>query len=352
VNRARARIWFGTAALVGWTWWPAVARAAPRCEFRVIGPAGSPWTQAAGRLDQEGAEGSVRLACREVILFVNEAGATLEFRAENGGTTLRRLEHPSELESTVLALSFVATPGPNEHGSAPGDDPGARSPPVESSRPLEAAASTHVDPLARSSVVAPSEPRPRSEQDSGEAAGAPARVRSSPSRYSLDKAAMIGIVGGVRTGGDQLVTPMAEAFFALATHRVELGVMTRYEARHLAAGADHAARGYGMAVGVRVARRQPVSSATVLLGGQAELAAVTETARSSVGSGHDTRAEPRIGAYTGLVLSKVGSAALRTTLGLDVVPDAVGGSHRDGSARPLAPWWAVTWGLGGEFGGA
>jgi hypothetical protein len=335
VNHARVSNCLRAVALVGWALWPALARAAdvepsPRCEIRVIGSEGSPWTDAASRLEQEGAGGSVRLACREVILLVNSAGATLEFRAENGRTTRRRLEHPSELESTVLALSFVATPD---------DDRGARPPLAESSAPV---------------AQPPSGPGPRSEPDGGEAAGARSRVPSSPSGCSLDKAALIGVVGGVRTGGDQLVTPMAETFFALATHRIELGVMARYEARHLAAGgdADNPASGHGMVLGMQVGRRQPVSSATVLLGGQAELAAVTETVRAANGSGRDTRAEPRLGAYTGLVLAKDRSVAVRTTLGLEVVPDAVGRSHRDGSARPLSPWWAVTWGLGAEFGGA
>jgi hypothetical protein len=313
----------------------------------VIGGESSRWKAAIDRLKEQGTEGSVGVACREVILWVHAPGATLEFWAENGRSTVRVLEDPSELTSTLAALSFVPFAKKAENVSEQGRE---NAPMSHADARLASSPDTEAYPKRAPSVPEEAESAHARRSERGGTEREPESSSSSP-RSPLYDAALVAVEGGVRTGSDRLLTPILDAFFALALDHTELGVTARYEARHASIGAVDAA-GYGMALGVRVARRYPWANLSVLLGGQAQLAVVTQPARQADPRAKESRAEARVGAYTGLSLANAGSLRLRTTLGFELVPSNLGRSARDAGEPPLSPWGAVTWGVGGEFGGA
>ena len=97
-------------------------------------------------------------------------------------------------------------------------------------------------------------------------------------------------------------------------------------------------------MGVFAGARRALEGQVALLGARAEVAVLRD-------EGSASQSEARIGAYAGLVASDVLPVPLRATLALDVLPAELGVAG-DSTSGGRTPWWAVSLGLGVEFGGA
>ncbi len=375
----------------------------PECEVTLRGTRTAPWALAVAHLKQRGEGGSTPFLCQKLVIHVDARGATLEFWGFGGRSAVRSLSAPSELEPTVAALSVVPFPGLLPAAVAPPTTPSAQgdertstlivpqdlappSPPVTALRPKPARTTYAAvnrqrllsgeegsrgaaawaggtpecpitrDPASGADVTEPRQPGLDAQEadvttDLGATSGATASLTFSDA--SLSQAAFAALETGMRGGASRITTPYVEALVGLAASRAELGITARFEPWYYRLDGKNGAepRDYGLALGVRVARRVPVAgSLLVLLGGHAQAAAVMEGGADD--AGRDPTLEARVGVHTGLVARGAERMALRTTLGFEVLPHTLGSSVHGADGRPLSPWWGITLGVGGELGGA
>lgn len=349
---------------------PAAEAAEPgartECEVIVGGAENSSWAVAVSRLEQGTLSRAIPLACQKLVLWIHAHGATVQFWAPHGASAARSLRDPTELEATVIALAldpFAAVPEPApEPGPGESDDETEfENLPRGKELPSLAPAAASESPSADTALSGWSGPGLSQSKQEPTRRGSYSAVvedtsgrRGAESKVSVAQAAMVALEAGIRAGADRIAMPYVEGLVALGTASVELGVTARYEPWYGRVGVDPdgQAEGWGIGTGLRVARRQDVAtSASVLIGGQMQIAAVAEglPGRARAGS---LRVEPRVGVYTGLLAGRSPQSAFRTTLGIDVLPHARGRSIEAADGDPLSPWWALAVGFGGQFGGA
>jgi hypothetical protein len=148
-------------------------------------------------------------------------------------------------------------------------------------------------------------------------------------------------------GADNLITPIVGGSVAVRMDRLELGLLGRYEAHYVSAKGENedAPETSGIVIGINCGLRLPLGSLEVRGGGSLLLAALHEDRGAK-----DGRAEGRVGAYLGTVWPRHTKTRLRLDLGYELVPDNIGRSEQNALGRASLPWWALTFGIGAEFG--
>ena len=280
--------------------------AAAECSIALGGAPVEGWTVAVRELERSG---SVPADCAVVAIEASGERARLVFQTRDGRRAERGLDHPDELVPALRALGVGATgdgasalPAPNVSASAPG---------VAAPAPLGGDAAAASSP----------EPQP----------GQEAR-------------AVFALLGGMRGGVGNLLSPALGGSAAIELDRWELGVNVVLELVYFDLGGGEppsAAAG----VGVTVGRREPVADFDVLFGARTMIAALND--ESEVDRGEAGRAEVRLGTYLGGAWPRTGSLRWRADVAADVVPHRALGSAGTG----IAPWLGVSLLVGVELKG-
>jgi hypothetical protein len=233
--------------------------------------------------------------------------ARLIFVTRDGRRAERRLAHPDELMSTVLALGVGV-------------------------------ASEESTPVPKDGPVAPAR--------AADAVSAPDAPASEPNAAPSEARVLFALLAGSRAGAGPLVSPVLGGAAAIALERWELGVNLALELQyfdlHLS---DPDGPSSAASVGVTVGRREPIADVDFLFGARSMVAALSDESQKD--SGERGGAELRLGAYLGGVWPRQRSSRFRADLALDVVP------HKSLGAigRRVTPWLAVSALIGVEFGG-
>jgi hypothetical protein len=242
---------------------------------------------------------------------------------------------PAELWSTVLALNVVAYPIV---------EPGLQARTIVDTAPTDSATNATNSTLPHLAPAGLPTGQATGLASTGTQDASNSESPSSEGGIRLSDAARFALTAGARGGADGLASARLEGLAALSSARAEIGITAAYEPNYNrmsgASGAQH-----GLVAGIILARRTPLWGNTALLGAQAQLAVMG-------GGDAQDRAEARLGTYAGMVFPP-GTLpfALRTTLAFDVLPADIGRSPSTSDAAS-SPWWALSVGVGVEFGGA
>jgi hypothetical protein len=174
-----------------------------------------------------------------------------------------------------------------------------------------------------------------------DAAASPSSPEPPPEREAR---AVFALLGGIRGGAGNLVSPTLGGSAAIDLDRWELGVNLVLELQYFDLGGGEppsAAAG----VGVTVGRREPVAAFDVLFGARTMIAALND--ESEVDGGERGRAEVRLGTYLGGAWPRTGSLRWRADVAADVVPHRALGS----AGTRIAPWLGASVLVGAEFNG-
>jgi hypothetical protein len=271
------------------------------------GAASEPWLSA-GRATEALTTDSSDCARIELELERSTDAARLIFVTRDGRRAERRLAHPDELMSTVMALGVR---GVNESST-----------PVLEDDPMA--------PARTADAVSPLDSPPSSEP-----AAAPGEAR-----------ALFALLGGTRAGAGRLLSPVLGGAAAIALGRWELGINLALELQYFNLDlSEPDVRTSAASVGVTVGRRNTIADLELLFGARSMVAALNDESRKD--SGERGRAELRLGAYLGAVWPRQSSSRFRADLALDVVPHESLGTN----GTPVTPWLAVSALMGVEFGG-
>ncbi len=279
--------------------------AAAQCSIALGGAPVEGWKLAVRELERSG---SVPADCAAVAIEASGERARLVFQTRDGRRAERGLDHPDELVPALRALGVGATAD------------GAASLPAQDipSAPAAAAPVPVGGDLAASSSP---EPPP----------GQEAR-------------AAFALLGGIRGGAGNLLSPALAGSAAIGLERWELGVNLVLELQYFDLGGGEPPSA-AASVGVALGRREPVGDFDVMFGGRAMIAALND--ESEVDGGERGRAEVRLGAYLGGAWPRTGSLRWRADVAADVVPHRALGS----AGTRIAPWLGASLLVGAEFNG-
>jgi hypothetical protein len=275
------------------------------CRISLGGAPGEGWTLAVRELEHSG---SVPADCAVITIEASGEGARLVLETRDGRRAERRLDHPDELVPALRALGVGAAGDGTSSSSAP-DTPSAAA--------AVAPAPIGVDAAATSSP----EPPPRQ--------GA---------------RAVFALLGGMRGGVGNLVSPALGGSAALELDRWELGVNLVLELQYFDLDGGEPPSSGG-SVGVSVGRREPLANFDLLFGARTAIAALND--ESKVDDGERGYAEVRVGTYLGGAWPRTGRVRLRADVATDIVPHRALGS----AGTRIAPWLGASVLVGVEFNG-
>jgi hypothetical protein len=149
------------------------------------------------------------------------------------------------------------------------------------------------------------------------------------------------LLGGIRGGVGNLLSPALGGFAAIELDRWELGVNLVLELQYFDLGGGEPP-GSAASVGVTVGRREPVADFDVLFGARTMIAALDDDSDVERGG-----AEARLGAYLGGAWPRTGRLRLRADVAADVVPHRALGS----ADSRISPWLGASVLVGVEFNG-
>jgi len=279
--------------------------AAAECRIALSGAPVEAWTLAVRELERSA---SVPADCALVAIQVSGERARLVFQTRDGRRAERWLDHPDELVPALRALG-VGAPGDGASSSPAPDMP--RAPAAAAPAPLG------VDAAASSPPEAPP--------------GQEAR-------------AVFALLGGIRGGAGNLLSPALGGSAALELDRWELGVNLVLELQYFDLDGGEPPSS-AASVGVTVGRREPVADFDVLFGARTMIAALND--ESEVDDGQRGGAEVRLGTYLGGAWPRSGSLRLRVDVAADVVPHRALGA----AGTRIAPWLGASVLAGVEFNG-
>jgi hypothetical protein len=289
--------------------WPGGVEARPadtaECRISLVGAPAEGWTLAVQELEHSG---WVPADCAVVTIEASGEGARLVFQTRDGRRAERRLDHPDELVPALRALGV----GASREGASSSQAPNPRSAP-----PAVAPAAFGVGAAASSSP----EPPP------GQGAGA-----------------VFALLGGIRGGTGNLLSPALGGSAALKLDHWELGVNLVLELQYFDLDGGEPPSS-AASVGVTVGRREPVANFDVLFGARAMVAALND--ESKVDTGERGSAEVRLGTYLGGAWPRTSRLRLRADVAADVVPHRALGS----AGTRIAPWLGASVLVGVEFNG-
>lgn len=279
--------------------------AAAECRITLGGAPVEGWALAVRELKRSG---SVPADCAVVAIEASGERARLVFQTRDGRRAERALDHPDELVPALRALG-VGAAGVGAASSPAPDIPSA--PAVAAPAPF----------------------------------GGDAAASSSPEPPSGQEArAVFALLGGIRGGVGNLLSPALGGSAAIELDRWELGVNLVLELQYFDLGGGEPPSA-AASVGVTVGRREPVADFDVLFGARAMIAALND--ESEVESGERGRAEIRLGTYLGGAWPRTGSLRWRADVAADVVPHRALGA----AGTRIAPWLGVSLLVGAEFNG-
>jgi hypothetical protein len=284
--------------------------AAAECSIALGGAPVEGWTLAVRELERSG---SVPADCALVAIEASGERARLVFQTRDGRRAERGLDHPDELVPALRALGV----------GAKGDGAPSLPAPDIPSAPA----------VATPAVAAPA------------AFGGDAAASSSPEPAPGHEArAIFALLGGMRGGVGNLLSPALGGSAAIELDRWELGVNLVLELQYFDLGGGEPPSA-AACVGVTVGRREPVADFDVLYGARTMIAAFND--ESEVDQGERGRAEVRLGTYLGGAWPRAGSLRWRADLAVDVVPHRALGS----AGTRIAPWLGASVLVGAEFNG-
>jgi hypothetical protein len=162
---------------------------------------------------------------------------------------------------------------------------------------------------------------------------------------------LIGGLGGARFGGG-LWTPTVELLAALSARPWELGVIGQWETSYQSLGSQSPQRwsGSGIAVGLTVARRQPLGSQLELTGGaRVEGVVLHQETNHKHPEDWMMKADARVGVYAGAIFPRPSSVRFRMEVAVDHL---LGGSPSAATDQvPPLPSWGATLAVGVEGNG-
>jgi hypothetical protein len=286
---------------------PGVASAAPPtatapCRIALVGAPDEGWTLAVRELERSG---SVPADCAVVVIEASGDRARLVFLTRDGRRAERALDHPDELVPALRALAIGAA------GDGASSSP---APDIPSAPAAAAPAPFGVDAAASSSPEPPPGPAAH---------------------------AVFAVLGGIRGGVGNLLSPALGGFAAIELGRWELGVNLVLELQYIDLGAGEPS-GSAASVGVTVGRREPVADFDVLFGARTMIAALDDDSEVERGG-----AEARLGTYLGAAWPRTRRLRLRADVAADVVPHRALGS----AGSRISPWLGVSVLVGVEFNG-
>lgn len=219
--------------------------------------------------------------------MVGDAGATIVFTTHDDRQARRAVGTPGELGPAVVALLVSAAPS--------------------------------VQPApARPDSAPPASPTP------GEVLPPPAAEASSSAHLDI-----AGSVGARVAGPGSFVSPDVGILASLTLSHWEIGVLAQWDPAQSPLQAS-APAGFAMStfdVGVLMGRRQPVGGIELLGGVMAAVSVTSEQGADTGGSGATggpSSAEPRVGAYAGVVFPRRSRLRVRSMLGADLAASRIG----------------------------
>jgi hypothetical protein len=253
--------------------------------------------------------------CRSVTVQVKDQQGLVTFVTRDGRRAVRQIASPGALLSVVEALSYtlpVVEPLP---------------PPGEELRPNGPAPARAESPLASSNVVV-----------------------VPPATLSV---ILVGRGGGEVEPEGGFVSPVLSAAAAVSVGRWEVGVFGKWNPAYGVVGArspaDFQMSAWG--VGVNVGKREPIGAMTIVAGGTLSATVTTESGKDPSGelAFGPSQAEPRAGAYVGLVVPSHSRVRARPELSADVVATRIGHGLTIDNNLPALPWWGATASVGLEW---
>jgi hypothetical protein len=162
---------------------------------------------------------------------------------------------------------------------------------------------------------------------------------------------LVSGLGGVRLGGG-LWTPTVGLLAALSARPWELGVIGQWETSYQSLGSQSAQRwsGSGVAVGLTVARRQPLGSQLEITGGgRFEGVVLHQETNHKHPEDWMMKADARVGIYAGAIFPRPSSVRFR----MEVAVDHLLGSSPSAATDqvPPLPSWGATLAVGVEGNG-
>jgi hypothetical protein len=274
------------------------------CRIALRGAPAEGWTRAVRELERSS---WVPADCAVVTIEASGEEARLVFQTRDGRRAERRLDHPDELVPALRALAVGAAADGASSSPAP-DIPRAPAAPAPAPSGGDAAASS---------------PEPPPEQGAR---------------------AVFALLGGIRGGVGNLLSPALGGSAALELDHWELGVNLVLELQYFDLDGGEPPSS-AASVGVTVGRREPVADFDLLFGARTMIAALND--ESQVDGGERGRAELRLGTYLGGAWPRTGRLRWRADLAADVVPHRALGA----AGTRIAPWLGASVLVGVEFNG-